>query len=328
MVVLFLNRADVAGLVEMDSMIEAVHQVHVDLATGAAVQPDRASVQIDGSDAAMIPMIAASARSRLGCVKVLLDCPGNQANGLPMQQSTILLVSMDNGVPQAYLHGGAIVLHRTAAASAVATRALSREDSHVLGFVGTGGQARTHLRAIAAVRRITQVNVWGRSPERAHAFAEEARELGMAASVLSSPREVVENCDILCTLTPSREPIVEGSWFQPGQHVNAVGAPPRDDHREIDTAGIKRARVIVDEFQTALNESGDVMIPVREGAIEVDHFRTDLGSVLTGATPGRRCAEEITLFDSVGLAIQDLAGASLVLDLARQRGVGTEVSLA
>lgn len=325
--VLVLDRSDVLSLLTMREVIEAVHQVHHDLATAVVVQPGREAVHIDGSTAGMIPMIAASSRTRLGCVKVLVDAPGNVGTEIPMQQSTIVLVNMDNGTPEAFIQGGAVTLFRTAAASAVATRVLSRDDSHVLGFVGAGAQARPHLRAICAVREIRRVSMWSRSEESVTAFAKEVRDQGLEAEIMSSPEAVVRDCDILCTLTPSRDPIVRGEWFHPGQHLNAVGAPPRDDHREIDTLGIQRSTVVVDEYRTALTESGDVMIPVREGAITVDDFRTELGQVLAGHKRGRASDSEITLFDSVGLAIQDLAAAGLALKLAKARGVGKDIKL-
>lgn len=324
---LALSSSEVLGLIDMTEVIEAVERAHADLARGLAVQPARSSLTVDRSSAVMVPMIAAMSSSRLGGVKILVDSPENATRELPVQQSTIMLVNMDRGHCEAIVHGGSITLYRTAAASAVATRALSREDSHTLGFVGAGGQARTHLEAIAAVRDIRRVLVWSRTTSRAERFADEARARGFDVAVHEHPRDVVRGCDILCTLTPSRTPIVDGEWFTEGLHVNAVGAPPRDDHREIDTLGIQRARVVVDSLDIALTESGEVLIPLREGAISQAHVATELGEVLTGDKPGRTSASDITLFNSVGMAIQDVATAGLLLDKARRAQVGGEVSL-
>ncbi len=169
--------------------------------------------------------------------------------------------------------------------------------------------------------------VWSRTTATAARFADESAAGGVRVSVAASPEEVVRHADILCTLTPSQMPIVRGEWFPAGLHINAVGAPPRRDHREIDTLGIVRSHVVVDSYDTAIEESGDVMIPVSEGAITLDHFRVELGEVINGTRPGRRDDTEITLYNSVGVGIQDIATARLAVDLAREAGLGTEIAL-
>jgi alanine dehydrogenase len=206
-------------------------------------------------------------------------------------------------------------------------RYLAREDSRVLGLVGAGAQARTHVAAIRSVRPIDTVLVWSRTTRSAKLLAEELTATGLAVHVLDSPEDVVRGCDVLCTLTPSPQPVVLGEWFRPGLHVNAVGAPPRREYRELDTLAVQRARVVVDDFATAVQESGDVMIPVDEGAISEDHFATELGAVVVGRSPGRRDAEEITLYNSVGVGVQDVALGRVVLDRARAAGLGTSIDL-
>lgn len=325
--VLILTRSETLDLLEMDEVIETLQSAHVELARGLAVQPMRSSLAVEASSAVLVPMIAAISSSRLGGVKMLIDNPENAKRELPVQQSTLMLMNMDLGHCEAIMHGGSMTLYRTAATSAVATRALSRENSHILGFIGAGKLARAHLEAIAAVRSIRQVLVWSRTNATAERFASDARARNFEVIVQQTPRDVVEGCDILCTLTPSKEPVVEGQWFREGLHVNAVGAPPRNDHREIDTLGIQRSRLVLDNREIALAESGEIAIPLHEGAISRADLSTELGEILIGDKPGRIESSDITLFNSVGMAIQDIATAGLVLSKARSARVGTEISL-
>ncbi|MCD0450015.1 ornithine cyclodeaminase family protein [Actinocorallia sp. API 0066] len=320
---LILTRSDVLALIAYPEVIAAVRRAHEDLARGQAVLPAPPALRLPGSDAAFLVMAAASRPAGLATVKLLADVPANRARGLPVQRSAILAVSAADGGCEALVDGGAVTRFRTAAASAVATQALARPGSRVLGFVGAGALAHAHLEALRSVMPFSEVIVWSRTEATARAFAAKN-----GARALPTAEEVVRSCDVLCTLTPSKEPLVEGKWFRPGLHVNAVGAPPRADHREIDTEGIRRARVVVDSRLTALHESGDVLIPLAEGAIGPSHFEDELGEVLTGARPGRTDRKQITLFNSLGVGLQDLAAARLLIDAARARGIGTEIDLA
>ena len=304
---------------DIRAIIDEVRTGHLDLDSGLAVQPPRHVVEVPGSPVALVPMVAASARWGLAVVKTLIDLPTNAAVGLPVQQSTIQVFDLGTGRCLATLAGRDITRCRTAAASAVATDALANPGASRLGLVGAGALARTHLEAIATVRRIDRVTVWSRTRATAEGFAAEARGRGHVVEVVDTVEQVAESSDIICTLTPSREPVLRGSWLRPGQHVNAVGAPPRPDHRELDTEAITRASlVVVDTVDTALTESGDVLIPLKEGAIAREALRTELGAVLAGTAPGRRHADDITIFDSVGVGIQDLAAVSWLL---RQQGL-------
>jgi ornithine cyclodeaminase/alanine dehydrogenase len=276
----------------------------------------------------MIPMAAVVAGGS-GGVKLLTDTPDNHDRGLPRQMSTIVLVDTVTGRCEAFLDGAAVTQLRTAATSAVATKLLARHDATVLGFIGAGALARSHLRAIRVVRRIERVLVWSRTAATANAFARYAEDEGVKAEVLASTQDVTIACDILCTLTPSREPIVEGRWFQPGLHINAAGSPPRRSYREIDSDGIRRSRVVVDSLPVpvALHKSGDLHVPLTEGVITRQHVEDELGQLLVGARPLRTSDDEITLYKSVGIATQDVSTARLALSIARGRGVGTEIDL-
>lgn len=314
---LTLTNDEIAARLDLGKLIAAVEQAHRDHADGVAVVPPRHAVRVADSSAALVPMIAASARWRLAVVKTLIDCPDNARAGRPVQQSTIQAFDMDTGELRASLPGASVTRWRTAATSAVATNALASATGSSLGFVGAGALARSHLAAIAAVRPIRDVTVWSRSSATAARFATEARELGFDVTVAPEIAQVFDGSDIVCTLTPSRQALVRGQWLRAGQHVNAVGAPPRPDHRELDSAAIRRAHVVVDTVETALAESGDVLIPLAEGVIGPDDIATELGHVLTGRAAGRTSQEQITVFNSVGVGLQDLAAVAVLLGSVR-----------
>lgn len=324
---LVLTRADISRLIQMEPIIDAVEAAHAALAGGAAQMAIEAATALPGSSAVMLPMTAALGTPGIAGVKLLTDVPDNPTRALPSQHSTITVVDPVTGRCRAFLDGVEITRYRTAAASAVATRHLAAADVSTLGLVGAGAQARVHLLAMRAVRNFERVAIWSRSRATAVRFAEEHADCGLPITVLDTPEAVVRSADVLCTLTPAREPLVRGEWFSAGLHINAVGAPPRPDHREIDTTGILRSVLVVDDLKTATARSGELCIPVAEGAITVEHVHADLGQVVVGARPARIDAEQITLFDSVGLAIQDMAAVSHILALAESEGIGTEIDL-
>ncbi|RSD11674.1 ornithine cyclodeaminase family protein [Amycolatopsis eburnea] len=314
----FVLRDDaLAELVDLGDLIDAVRTAHLDLALGQADQPVPAISPTAGATI-VLPMVATSHRLGLTVVKVLTDAPGNTDG--PTQQSTLIVLDSRTGTRLAVLNGRTCTRMRTAAASAVATDALSRSDSRVLGLVGAGPLAVEHVAAVRRVRPIDEVVVWSRSAARVAEFRRALRHREHADGVPAldvtpapEPRLVVEVADVLCTLTPSRVPVVEGAWFRPGLHVNAVGAPPRPDHREIDSAGMARATVFVDSTGIQLQKSGEALLSLQDGTTTEDDFRRELGAALAGLVPGRTGAEQITLFNSVGIALQDLAFAAVAL---------------
>ncbi|MFJ2888826.1 ornithine cyclodeaminase family protein [Streptomyces sp. NPDC087305] len=317
---LLLGSADLTGLVSRAEVIAAVRTALVDLAEGRAEQPAPTAFPGTGTTQ-FLPMTATSHRLGLSAVKVMSDAPDNRAAGLPTQRSTVLLLDARTGECLAVLDGEVGTRTRTAAASAVATDALARPDTRVLGLVGAGRLAIEHVHALREVRALDTVHVWSRSAATLCAFHD---AVGDVVEVVEAPgpRHVVEAADIVCTLTPARLPVVHGEWFRPGQHINAVGAPPRPDHREIDAAGMARATVVVDSTPTQLLKSGEAVLSIAEGATTTDTFTRELGAVLAGLTPGRRDPQEVTLFNSVGIALQDLAYTALAVDRARTGGVG------
>ena len=322
---LFLSASDVDDLLNTKELIDAVEQAHADLATGVSVQPPITTLDAPGSDARFLPMTAVSARHDLAVVKFMADIPSNRERGLPAQRSMIMVNSATTGECLAVIDGKIPTRDRTAAASAVATRHLARPDSSVLGLVGAGQLAREHVAYLSSVLPIERVVVWSRSAATVQQFREDIAAEGLPVSVADSVRGVFDSADVVCTLTPSRNPIVDGRWFRPGQHINAVGAPPRPDHREIDSYGMARAVVVVDDYEISIQKSGDSVLALADGAIENADLRTELGQVITGSAAGRTRADQITLYNSVGVAIQDLAIASLLIDRALEWGRGREI---
>jgi len=310
----------------MRDVIDAVRIAHAEHASGRADQPTRVTVKIPGATGSILPMPAALPQQGAVGLKLLSVFPENPAHGLPLLSAVVVLVNPQTGRCDAILDGGALTAYRTAAASAIATDLLARRGPCTLGLIGAGLEARTHVKAVGCVRQIEEIFVWSRTQETAARFADEVGAENLTVRVCDDPRLVVESATILCTLTPSPEPIVLGSWFRPGLHVNAVGTH-WPDRREIDTEAVVRSRVVVDNRDAQSAECGDLRIPLAEGAITADHFADELGELICGTKPGRSNESEITMYQSVGVAIQDVATARMLVDAARGRGVGTEIDL-
>ncbi|WP_029114387.1 ornithine cyclodeaminase family protein [Mycobacterium sp. URHB0044] len=321
---LILAHSDITALLDRDEVRKAIEIAFAGLASGECANPAPHALSLPANGTA-IPMAAAT--SDRVAVKLLCDLPANRLHGRPTQRSTIMLTSALTGECQAILDGRAITAIRTAAAGAVATDHLATRSARVLGLVGAGNLAIEHAYAIAAVRDIEAIVVWSRNADTVQTFRAATESLGVTVERAQSPAAVVAEADVVCTLTPSRDPIVLGDWLRAGQHVNAVGAPPRPDHREIDATGMRRARIVVDSHPTAMAKSGEVLLAIAAGAITEDDVRTELGSVIAGSATGRTTDDEITLFDSVGIGLQDLVTADLVVSRAREYGVGTEIDL-
>ena len=265
----------------------------------------------------------------LGAVglKAITVFPGNHGTEYDSHQGAVLLFESERGRLLAIVDATSVTAIRTAAVSAVATRLLAREDAGELAILGTGVQARTHIEAIGLVRPLRRVRVFSRDPGHVGAFAEQAaKRHGIPVEPAATARDAVAGADIICTLTSSTEPVLDGGWIAAGAHVNAVGAC-LPASRELDTAAVVRSRLFVDRRESALAEAGDVLIPMREGAIGDDHIRGEIGEVLVGRVPGRRSPEEVTLFKSLGLAVEDVASAHLVYRNAVASGDGTWIDL-
>lgn len=239
----------------------------------------------------------------------------------------VMLYSGADGRLLAIIEADLLGQMRTGAASGVATRYMAHADAHVVGVLGTGGQARTQLLAMCAVRLVERVLVYGRDPERRRAFCEEmADTTGVAVMPVASAEDAVREAEIVVTATTSREPVLSGNWLRAGTHVNAMGSNWHN-RREVDDATIERsAVVVVDALDQARIEAGDLIIPAAAGRFDWSRV-VELGAVVSGSTPGRHTPDEITFFKSLGIGLEDVAVAGHVYQLARERGLGSELDI-
>jgi ornithine cyclodeaminase/alanine dehydrogenase len=222
--------------------------------------------------------------------------------------------------------GNHLTAMRTAGVCGVASKYLAREDSEVLGLFGAGVEGKTQVLAINEARPLKKVKVFDPVPGKAASFAQEvAAETGIEVSPVEDPKEAVEGCDIVSTTSSSTTPVFEGAWLQDGTHVNAIGSHS-PDVRELDGDTVARAKVVVDNREAVLAEAGDFILPIKEALISEDHIHAELGELIVGKKEGRTSANEITLFKSVGLALQDAAAAAVTYQLAKKKGIGTEVA--
>jgi len=307
-----------------DEVRKAVEIAFAGLATGENHNPAPHALSLPAEGTA-IPMAAATP-ARVS-VKLLCDLPANRLHGRPTQRSTIMVSSAGTGECVAILDGRAVTRGTHRRGQRGRHRPPRKPTASILGMIGAGNLAIQHAHAVAAVRDIEQLVVWSRSADTVQRFRDATESLNVAVVHAESPAAVVATADIVCTLTPSRDPIVHGEWFRPGQHINAVGAPPRPDHREIDSTGMKRARVVVDSHSTVMAKSGAVLLAIADGSITADDIRTELGDVVAGLAAGRTSDEQITLFESVGIGLQDLVTANLLIARAHELGVGTDINL-
>jgi ornithine cyclodeaminase len=324
--VLVIGPADVRRLLPMERCIELMSEALSALARGQAANPLRSVMVLPFAPAAMGAMPGALADPPTLGMKVISVFPGNRAAGLESHQGFVLLFEAEHGRPIALVDAGAITGIRTAAVSGLATRLLSRADASQLGIIGSGTQARTHLQAMLAVRPITAVRAWSPNAERLRAFVDEASADGLQVEPAADARSAMEGADIVCTVSAARDPVVEGAWLAEGMHLNAVGSS-QPGSRELDAPAIARARLFVDRRESALAESGELQAAMADGLVDATHIVAELGEVAAGLAPGRRDPGEITVFKSLGLAVEDVAAAAWVHRQALEDGAGTSVPL-
>jgi len=329
--VLTLSHRDVLAALQPEECAAAMAAVLAEHARGETYLPLRSVMAPPGAAGFLGLMPGWRAADHDGgaafALKAVCIMPGNPARGLDAHQGLVTLFDGESGVPTAILDASAVTAVRTAAVTAVATGLLARGDARVLAILGAGTQARAHLRALAGVRDFAQIRVY--APTRAHAQAlvEQAGAARGEAGVAASAEEAVRDADVVVTVTSAREPVLQRAWLKPGAHVNAVGAST-PQARELDTATVAASALFCDSRESLRNEAGEFRLAISEGLIAGDdHVRAELGEVLAGTAPGRRDAGELTLFRSLGLAIEDLAAAEHAVAVATQRGIGTEVEL-
>jgi ornithine cyclodeaminase/alanine dehydrogenase-like protein (mu-crystallin family) len=310
----------VRELLPYDECADVMRRALAGLADGTLQQPLRTIVRPAGAAGFMALMPAYASGTAYG-LKALCITPGNPAIGKDAHQGGVLLFAADTGEPLALVNASAVTEIRTAAVSAVATDLLARPGAAELAIIGTGVQARAHARALAATRPLTAIRIAGRDPARARELAAGlAAELGLPVSAHEGARDAIERADIVVTATSSPEPVLSRAWLAAGTHVNAVGACV-PDVREIDTATMAEAALFADSRESVRNEAGDYLLARREGAD--NPVRAELGELLTGAAAGRADGDEITVFESLGLAAEDLAAVSYLYEKATRLAVGT-----
>jgi ornithine cyclodeaminase/alanine dehydrogenase len=320
---LLLNRADLERLLDVQSVIEAVQQGFADYSAGKVQMPVRTAVRGSDPPGVLLLMPCAMTESRVLGTKLVSVYPRNPTRGLPTIGALYVLSDFETGFPSAVMDAGFITGLRTAAASAVATRFMAREDAHTLGIFGTGVQAEFHALAIPAVRSIERILVWGSAPEKAREFASRLQPRCQAQVAAGESLEQVAAADVVVTGTTATEPLFGADAIRPGAHVNGVGshAPAV---RELDAELVARGRVVVDTYEAAFAEAGDLLLAIEEGRIDRQHVAAELGEVVLGQKPGRERPDQVTLFKSCGVAFEDAVTARLAFERARAAGAGQE----
>lgn len=326
MKLLILTQAEIEALLPMAACIELMAEALTALARGEVQQPQRMILRPPGANGlmALMPVYRGGAQAAYG-LKAICVFPDNAASGKDAHQGGVLLFDGATGEPRALLNASAITAIRTAAVSGLATRLLARADASVLALIGAGVQARVHLAALACVRALKQVRIVSRNMAHARKLAEAAQgSYGFKVEAVAHVEAAVRGADLIVTATTAHEPVLTRDWIKAGAHINAVGtySPAA---RELDSATMAAASLFVDRRAAALTEAGDLLLAINEGAITPEHIRAELGELLTGAHPGRTAPEEITLFKSLGLAIEDLAAAEYLYRQAHTQERGSWV---
>ena len=304
----FIDREEVAKRLTYEMCIPIVRQAMIAFSRGETKQLLRSIIPLsDGRLFGVMPG-AMGAHAVFGA-KLISVFPENFARGIQSHQGLVILFDPESGAPVCVVHAGEITAIRTAAASAVATDALARKDACRLALLGYGEQAATHARAIGKVRDLKSIVVWGRSPERARAFAERMQaELALPVTAAKTAEEAVAEADIVCTVTSAAEPILKGEWVRPGTHLNLVGSSHAGP-AEVDSDLVVRSRFIADSREGVLNQGAEFLRAKAAGLVDDKHVVGEIGQVLAGEIEGRRSAEEITVYKSLGHVVQDLATA-------------------
>lgn len=317
----------VAALLPMAEAIEVMADALRMLAGGDALLPLRQMLRLPDADSLLGIMPSYLGGIHAVGTKVMAVVPRNPGSEYDTHVGVVLLFDTEHGLLRAVADGTSITAIRTAAVSGVATRMLARPDAGDLALIGAGTQARTHLDAMRCVRDIRRVRVYSQPLDGAHRFAErESDRQELPIEVMASAAEAVAGADIICTVTTARAPVLTGDWVASGAHINAVGAfTPAT--RELDSAAVVRSSLYVDRRESALSEAGEFLIPCGEGLIDEGHIVGELGDLLLGQVPGRRSPDEITLFKSLGIAVEDLAAVHHIYEQARARDIGTWVEI-
>jgi alanine dehydrogenase len=324
---LVLSEKQVQSLIDIEELITALEQAHIQYSTGQAVMPVRLVVPLPEIEGRITSMPGYLNEDKSLGMKVVTYFKNNPQKNLPAILATIMLFSAETGKMLAAMDGTYITTIRTACASALATKALANPESPVLGILGAGVQARSHILALSRVRKLQRIKIYSPSGSSALAVKKDlAAEIGVPIEVAESAEASVRDADLVVTATTAKAPIVKSDWLKPGVHINAVGSH-RPDFREIDGATLSHSKVVVDSREAVMAECGDILLALKEKSVSESVIHAEIGEVLAGTRPGRSGAGEVTLYKSVGIAIQDVATAQIVYHKALERKVGTNVEL-
>lgn len=328
---LVLSRSEIEVLLDLDALIGALASAMADLSGGRASVPDRVAALVPEHEGLLAAMPGYVPSAPVLMSKLVSLFPRNAGTQLPTHQAVIVVFDPGTGRPVALLDGTAITAIRTGACSALSARLLARHDARVLAIIGTGVQARSHARAMCRVRAIDEIRIAGRDHAKAAALAAELSGTVRAARIraVSGYQDALQGADIACATTHATEPVVRRRWLSPGVHVTSVGYNPAG--REVDDATVRDALICVESRRAALAPfpagSNDLLHPIRDGVITAADVHAELGELVAGARPGRQSADQITLYKSVGVAVQDAAAAALVIAAARAQGTGRQIVL-
>jgi len=322
-----LTREDVREALPMGRAIEAVKDAFSQLSAGQADVPLRTSLDVPRHNGVTLFMPAYLSDDDAMALKIVSVFDDNPGKGLPLIHALVVVVNAETGAPEAVMDGTYLTALRTGAASGGATDVLARQDTHVAAIFGAGAQGRTQLEAVCAVRPIEMAWIYDVDQEQAKRFAAEMSEsLTLPVQVAQTPAQAIRRADVVCTATTSSSPVFDDAHVQPGTHINAIGAYT-PQMQEIPPATVLRAKVVIDHHEAALAEAGDLLIPLEQGLMTTEHIHAELGEIVAGVRAGRETAEEITLFKSVGVAVQDVAATRAALEAAREADLGMDVAL-
>lgn len=324
--VLILTRSDLERLLLMKDAIDVLEKAFAELKRGTAILPMRATITLEKQDGWMGVMPAYLEKMGSLSTKIVTVFQKNLEKGVPTIMATVILNSSETGAPLAIMDGTFITAMRTGAVCGLATKYLARKDAETAGIFGAGTQARTQLLAVYTVRNIKKAFVHDVIEERAKEFAKEMSVKLKIPIKLGKPEDIVKKSDIITCATTASTPFFDGNLIKPGTHLNLIGSF-KPEVREVDEVVIKKSKLVVDQKSAALEEAGDIIIPLKAGIITEDHIYAELGDLATGIKPARTSDSEITLFKSVGLGIQDCAAAWLAYKKAKEKRGYTEINL-
>ena len=324
---LLLSESEVQSLIDIDELITTLEQAHIQYSTGNAVMPVRLVVPLPEIQGRITSMPGYLDQDHALGMKVVTYFQNNDKHGLPAILATIMLFSAETGKMIAAMDGTYITTIRTACASALATRVLAPTETPVLGIIGAGVQARAHIRALSRVRQLSRIKIYSPSGTSAQKIKADLEKDGcMNIDVMANAEQTVRDSDLVVTVSTAKEPVLKMEWLKPGVHINAVGSH-RPDLREIDGPTLSLATVVVDSRTAIMAECGDILFAIKENSFSEQAIHAEIGEVLAGTKGRRSRAAEITLYKSVGIAIQDVAAAQLVYRKALERQVGTNVEI-